>query len=275
MIYGVRQFKLINGNGQEYDMTRPEALLHSPNGLGWGTERTVERLGMTYIGINEKEVHQSPSGEMVFRTYEEYGSFLSFCQQGGLVLCYKPLNTWYYCETLISIQKSEIEWENNHLICPVSFTLLSYWYERVVAQTGEQGESEGGKVYAYTYSYHYGTSAQNVFNVDCDLPSYFKLTIMGEATNPSWRLVVNGNIVKSGKVNATITSNQKLVINTDPKKVCIDRYNKNGTRISSAYGLSDFATQRLFALPQGISQLQVLSDDDTPPKVILEVLKHV
>ena len=140
MIAGVRQFKLINALGREYDMTRPDALLHAPDGLGWGTERTVNRLGMTYIGINEKEIHQSPSGEMVFRTYEEYGRFLSFCQQGGLVLCYKPIDTWYYCEALISIQKSEIQWENNHLICPVQFTLLSYWYEKVVAQTAEPPE---------------------------------------------------------------------------------------------------------------------------------------
>ena len=67
MIAGVRQFKLINALGREYDCTRPDALLHAPDGLGWGTEATVNRLGMTYIGINEKEIHQSPSGEMVFR----------------------------------------------------------------------------------------------------------------------------------------------------------------------------------------------------------------
>jgi len=54
MINGVRQFKLINALGAEYDMTRPDALLHAPDGLGWGTEATVNRLGMTYIGINEK-----------------------------------------------------------------------------------------------------------------------------------------------------------------------------------------------------------------------------
>jgi len=646
MIAGVRQFKLINALGAEYDMTRPDALLHAPDGLGWGTEATVNRLGMTYIGINEKEIHQSPSGEMVFRTYEEYGRFLSFCQQGGLVLCYKPLDTWYYCECLISIQKSEIQWENNHLICPVQFTLLSYWYERVVAQTAEppepvepnyrtvtgdpavfnarysypikdlsvaiQGSQElngydkpwvggagknklpnpsvaeeriaygitytaysdgtfhikgtstrggtqifqlsktvdivsgmywhmgnekampsvacnlltasasildrtcspanrvidlsnyvgntvarfaiyvangqtvdsdikpmlvmsstatayepyenicpitaytsvtitqsgsttntyeveltgagqvykgtldvttgeltvycisriitsfngvfgatpsgycafvnddqairktvptdmvpnmvsnimtytskdrynptreiytyggddGGertvtfilpstitsleeanawlnslatplictfyrpltyqltptqlsnligqntikadagevtvtyrtdartefKVYPYQYSYKYGDTAQNVFDIDCDLPSYFKLTIFGERTNPSWRVVQNGNIVKSGKLNATIGSSQKLVINTDPKQTEIALYTLSNTRINNLYGYSDFATERIFALPQGECQVQVLTEDEQPPKVMIEVLKHV
>lgn len=649
MINGVRQFKLINALGREYDMTRPDALLHAPDGLGWGTERTVNRLGMTYIGINEKEIHQSPSGEMVFRTYEEYGTFLSFCQQGGLVLCYKPIDTWYYCECLISIQKSEIQWENNHLICPVQFTLLSYWYEKVVAQTAEPPEPvepnyatvtgdpavfnarysypikdlsvaiqggqdlngydkpwvggrgknklppiesqtyngitfdvaedgtitvngtatgnanryfiaqavgafdaymptgyyrlsgcpEGGspttyrlqvrvdntyfsdngngatfnytngsavncycliqiasgatvnnlvfkpmialvsageayepyanicpitsydsvtitqtgsqtntytveltgagnvykgtldvtsgeltveqvmveldgssdenwdapatglryayrttnlpitsvatstsiegrmtngirlstssentaswqtlpsmrsttyaskyaylffppswnvttvaelrtwladnpvqyvypveqtytltptqlsnligqntikadagavtvtyrtdarteyKIYPYQYSYKYGDTAQNVFDISCDLPSYFKLTVFGEATNPSWRVVQNGSIVKSGKLNATIGSSQKLVINTDPKQTEIALYTLSNTRINNLYGYSDFATERIFALPQGESQVQVLTEDEQSPKVMIEVLKHV
>ena len=631
MINGVRQFKLINALGREYDMTRPDALLHAPDGLGWGTERTVNRLGMTYIGINEKEIHQSPSGEMVFRTYEEYGRFLSFCQQGGLVLCYKPIDTWYYCECLISIQKSEIQWENNHLICPVQFTLLSYWYEKVVAQTAEppepvepnyatvtgdpavfnarysypikdlsiaiQGTQElngydkpwvggagknklqvtattqtingvtftvnsdgsvyvsgtgtavanftlyqgtapsgnyilsgnisgsrldlwksgggsvydngsgvaftsdgstsyifrittranityditispmirlatvadstfepyanicpitsydsvtitqagsttntyeveltgagqvykgtldvtsgelvvswacyrlkdypaifdytyankhgvqipnvitenverasgvcsacrvapsndavlvdpnymwvgvnnktvfwigildtiGGstiadynawiadkdyelafelatpltytltptqlsnligqnsiqadagavtvtyrtdarteyKIYPYQYSYKYGDTAQNVFDIDCDLPSYFKLTIFGERTNPSWRVVQNGSIVKSGKLNASIGSSQKLVINTDPKQTEIALYTLSNTRINNLYGYSDFATERIFALPQGECQVQVLTEDEQSPKVMIEVLKHV
>ena len=635
MIAGVRQFKLINALGREYDMTRPDALLYAPDGLGWGTERTVNRLGMTYIAINEKEIHQSPSGEMVFRTYEEYGRFLSFCQQGGLVLCYKPLDTWYYCEALISIQKSEIQWENNHLICPVQFTLLSYWYEKVVAQTAEppepvepsyrtvtgdpavfnarysypirdlsvaiQGSQElngydkpwvggagkniapplsewemgyysssgiktatqsaprgeklldsfikvspnttytftaefpenfsgekwwsvcqytsndastllnrparlnedsftfttgsevnyirpsfracdvatnvqieqgstateyepyenicpitsytsvtitqtgsqtntyeveltgagnvykgtldvtsgelvvthismpipsnvgwvkssafpGGfyyqtgtnnympfkkdtplsacthreianalteyevgtvyvdgsvnirlmpptatvqdwkdyidaqetrgtpitiagelaapltytltptqlnnligqntiqadagevtvtyrtdarteyKVYPYQYSYTYGDTAQNVFDISCDLPSYFKLTIFGEATNPTYRVVVNGSVVKSGKINATIGSSQKLVINTDPKNTEIALYTLSNTRINNLYGYSDFATERIFALPQGECQVQVLTEDEQPPKVMIEVLKHV
>lgn len=275
MIAGVRQFKLINALGREYDCTRPDALLHAPDGLGWGTEATVNRLGMTYIGINEKEIHQSPSGEMVFRTYEEYGRFLSFCQQGGLVLCYKPIDTWYYCEALISIQKSEIQWENNHLICPVQFTLLSYWYEKVVAQTAENVESENKKQYSYTYSYQYGSGVLNAFDITCDLPSYFRLTIFGEATNPSWRVVQNGSIVKSGKINATIGSSQKLVINTDPKNTEIALYTLSNTRINNLYGYSDFSTERIFALPQGESQVQVLTEDEQPPKVMIEVLKHV
>ncbi len=131
------------------------------------------------------------------------------------------------------------------------------------------------KIYPYQYSYRYGDTAQNVFDITCDLPSYFKLTIFGERTNPSWRVVQNGSIVKSGKLNATIGSLQKLVINTDPKNTEIALYTLSNTRINNLYGYSDFATERIFALPQGESQLQVLTEDEQSPKVMIEVLKHV
>lgn len=275
MIPYVRQFKLINGIGAEYDMTRPEALFHDPDGLGWGTEATINRLGQTYIAIDEREIHQQPTGEMVFRTYEEYATFLSFVQVGDLVLRYKPRQTWYYVRCLISIDKSEIKHDTLHLICPVTFTLTSYWYERVVAQTSEPEQSGISKTYSYTYSYQYGAGTVNAFDIDLALPSYFKLTIFGERTNPLYRVVQNGNVIKSGKVNATIGSAQKLVINTNPKEMEIRLYTLGGTRISNQYGHSDFNTERMFALPSGSLQLQVLTDDETPPKVMVEVLKHV
>ena len=276
MINGVRQFKLINRTGAEYDMTRPERLFHNPDGLGWGTEREIRRIGMTYFRDDEKEIHQRPTGEMVFRTYTEYAAFLSFCQVGGLVLAYKPRETWYYAKCLISINKSEIKVDTLHLVCPVNFTLTSYWYERVIAQTGEQEETGESKTYAYTYSYTYGAGVANYFEFNLDLPSYFKLTIFGEINNPSWRLSVNGEIVKTGAMlNLNVSSTQKFVLNTNPKEMEIALYSSRDVRVGSVYGKSDFTTERIFELPKGRSTLQIMTEDENVPKVMIEVLKHV
>lgn len=646
MINGVRQFKLINRTGAEYDMTRPERLFHNPDGLGWGTEREIRRIGMTYFADDEKEIHQRPTGEMVFRTYTEYAAFLSFCQVGGLVLAYKPRETWYYAKCLISINKSEIKVDTLHLVCPVNFTLTSYWYERVIAETatpedpteptyislsgetvtfvgayeyplanlevdiqgsqdfngyskrwvggagknkidfsrdiktiaagltvtvngdgsfsfrgtatgtwsyvtetidyslpagtytlsvdkslpfrfyiqwidtdnvqtneiimnpatsvtftrstlrkyrivisgisnganidvtffpqleqgstatswepyeniapitaydtvtitqtgnsetktydveltgagsvykgtlnvttgvlvvdkvviyadpdysgtyssskygnnrrfvvprrnikysgatswglantiptsyiGVIGQAENAtenlyfphssglmvtmvgygddgsprfkewlrehptylayelatpqtyqltpteiknlignqdisansgdiidatvrtdgpnvyKIYPYRYSYMYGAGISNVFDFDLDLPSYFKLTIFGEINNPSWRLLVNGEIVKTGAMqNLTVSSTQKFVLNTNPKEMEIALYSNRDVRVGSVYGKSNFTTERIFELPKGRSQLQIMTDDENIPKVMIEVLKHV
>lgn len=276
MINGVRQFKLINAYGNEYDMTRPERLFHDPDGLGWGTEADIRRMGMTYFRENEREVHQSPSGEMVFRTYAEYRNFLSFCQVGGLVFRYKPRETWYFVKCLIQIDKSEIKVDTLHLVCPVTFILTSYWYERITAETGTPEPTTGSKTYAYTYAYTYSAGVSNLFSFDLDLPSYFKITIFGECNNPTWRLIQNGEITKTGRMNnVNVTSQQKFVINTNPKEMEIRIYTNRDVRVRSVYGSSDFSTQRIFELPKGQSQLQITTADDTPPKVMIEVMRHV
>lgn len=276
MIPNVRQFKLINKNGTEYDMTRPEALLHSPSGLGWGTEANITRLGMTYVAIDEREKHQTPSGEMIFRTYQEYANFLAFIQVGGLTLCYKPVNTWYYCKCLAAIDKSEIRVANNHLICPITFTPTSYWYERIIRQTSTAVMTENAKEYDYQYDYQYQINASNTFEFDLSLPSYFKLTIFGEATNPVWTLSVNGVNQKGGKVSTTVTTGTKLIVNTDPSAMQIWLYNAStGASIQNEYGNSDFTTVRIFPLPRGKSKLAITSDDLTPPQVAVEVYAHV
>lgn len=276
MIPNVRQFKLINGNGTEYDMTRPEALLHAPEGLGWGTERNIVRLGMTYTAIDEREKHTAPSGEMVFRTYEEYRNFLSFLQVGGLVLGYKPVNTWYYARVIRAIDKNEIKPSHNHLVCPITFETTSYWYEKVIKQTSTTVITENAKQYDYVYDYQYSINASNTFDLMLDLPSYFKITIFGEATNPVWTLSVNGSAVMSGKVSTTVPVGQKLIVNTDPNEMEIGLYNAStGAFISNQYGNSDFTTERIFSLPRGASTIAVTTDDLTVPQVALEVMKHV
>lgn len=275
MINGVRNFKLINRFGAEYDLTRPYvAFLNNPQGLGWGTETETQRLGMTYTVITDKERQSNPSGEVVFSTYAEYTRFLEFCQVGGLVFCYKPIETWYYLKCTISIDKSEIKPENDRLICPVSFLGHSYWYEQTRAESGEQEETEG-KEYDYYYGYNYGVSEKNQFEFDLPLASYFKLTILGEVTNPEWRVIVNDETVKTGKVNCHISSANKFVVDTNPDSVEISEYTKRNVKVGSLYQDSVFSTERIFALPQGKSKVIVLSDDVSIPRVIMEVYRHV
>lgn len=275
IITGVRQFRLINKTGAIYNMTRPDRLLYDPQGLGWGEEVTTQRLGMTYYTVDKNELQSMPAGEMVFRTYRAYADFLSFCQVGGLVLCYKPVSTWYYLPVIITIDKSEIKPDTNHLVCPVRFTGLSYWRERIVAQTRTGGEETGGKIYPYVYPYIYGTGRRNVFDFELVLPSYFTLTIFGPVTNPAYTISQDGETVNSGKINTTIEAGHKLVINTDPNEMEIAEYTSGGEYVANRYGDSDFTTARIFELPRGASRMTITSEDITPPTVVIEVKKHV
>lgn len=283
MIEGARNFKLINKTGAEYDITRPEALFWEPDGLGWGYEPEYSRLGMTFTTLGklaETERQAVISGNMVFRTYDEYHNFLIFCQVGGLSLAYMPHYIgmdlkWFYVDVIVSIDKSEIKPDNNHLVCPVTFTAVSYWYDKQVAQTAQQGDDLGGKVYTYTYPYRYGVGASNVLYFDVPLASYFKLYFMGAVTNPRYDLYVGDTVVASGKFFVTADSSQMLVIDTNPKTIEASLYLKTGAYVNDVYQTSDFTKRRFFAIPAGESRMIVQSDDVDLPTVMIEVQRHV
>ena len=76
MINGVRNFKLINGNGTELDLTRAGFLLWKPDGLGWGITPTVTAVGSSYIVTDTTLERPRPTGSMVFANYQAYQQFL-------------------------------------------------------------------------------------------------------------------------------------------------------------------------------------------------------
>lgn len=276
MIQGARNFKLVNEYGQEFDITRPGAFFHSPEGLGWGQNVTTEPLGFSFAVTDIKQTQPRPSGEMIFNNYIDYDNFLTFIQRAKrLYLAYMPLNSWYYLEVITTINKSEIKAEQNKLICPLNFKGISPWYEQL-HYTTSSGESAGnGKKYAYTYSYTYGQSDRSIFDLNLNLSSYFKLEIMGEIVNPEWRVIQNGVTILSGKINATISSTHKIIVNTNPTDAEIGEYTKGGVYVQNLYNKSDFTTQRLFAIPAGDVTFAVLAQGTTAPKAFMEVLRRV
>lgn len=274
MIAGVRQFKMLNAYGQEYDMTRPEALFYQPKGLGWGEEATVMDVGDSYVKTDVKPKKPAPSGSMVFRTYQEYQTFLEFMQVGGLSLCYKPIDVWYYLDVVPSIDKDEIDWQNNHLVCPMTFTSLSGWYEKLKAYQA-QGAG-GGKTYSYTYPYTYTSSAPGTVDIpNGNLPSYPKITIFGPVTNPFWALYQGATRLQTGRMNITVPDGNKLVIDSHPATMEIAEYTRGGQFIANRYGDSDFTTARLFMLPAGQCSVVFTQDGVGVVDAFVEVKKRV
>ena len=113
----IRQFKLINGNGSEFNLNNYyHAWLHDPDGLGWSQSVENVRVGNGLVTIQTLEDVPSPSGEIIFRDYSEYQSFLDFVQVGGLTLGYMPLRSWRYLDCVVQLEKSEIKPNANRLI---------------------------------------------------------------------------------------------------------------------------------------------------------------
>lgn len=307
----VRQFGIKNadsGDNEMLDLMSPNHFFNAPSGLGFETNVDTLLIGQTFIVTDEKPGQPSPSGEMYFSSYEEYDNFAKYVNIGGCVLCYKPSEAipWRYLEVVVNMDKSEIDHETGYLICDIDFVGTSRWYEAVNISDTEGEISEDAKTYKYrsaatpdgehyAYEYGYNASATEQFSKEHEgkyyyrysseysgtislengsKPSYFKLTIYGPCTNPTWSLYEDSVITKTGRIFTTITDAQKLVVDTHPATMEISRYSLNGTFMEDLYGSSDFTTERIFEIPRGDSYITISAQDGSP-RAWIEVKKIV
>lgn len=270
-----RRFQLTNANGTVFDLNTVGHYFYEPEGLGWGEETSLLRLGETYL-IKEKVIQQPVvSGQIVFHTYQEYDEFLQFIQVGGLILGYMPISTWRYISCTIQLDKTELTHDSGILICDVTFTGTSQWYERVSVQPSSSEIPEDAKMYDYKYPYSYAQGDVGTIQiVNGSLSSYFRLVVNGLTENPVWRLYVNGEVKASGEITATVPIGHYLSVNTRPSSMEIAEYADNGDFVRDLYGYSNFATERLFMLPPGESTLLV-ADDNGTPSAYVEVFRRV
>lgn len=270
-----RKFNLTNKNGEVYDLNLVGHAFYNPEGLGWAEETSVVRLGESWLVTDNRVAKPSVSGEIVFHGYQEYNDFLRFVQLGGLVLGYMPLSTWRYLNCTIQLSKSEIKPFSKLLICPVVFNGTSQWYERATLQPSAGTIPSNAKLYDYPYPYAYAQGEAGSITINNGvLSSYFRLQMNGLVENPVWRLYVNGQVVHSGKVNATISLGHSFVVNTRPTQMEIAEYDGDENLYRDLYGYSDFSTERLFMIPAGESMLMVADDNGTPDAYV-EVYRRV
>lgn len=270
-----RKFQLTNANAATYNLNVVGHYFYEPDGLGWGEETTVLRLGQTFLVTQQLVEQPIVEGQIAFHTYEEYEVFLKFVQVGGLILGYMPTSTWRYISCTIQLGKTEIKPTNKMLLCDVTFTGTSQWYEKVSIQPSSGEIPDGAKMYNYTYPYKYARGAVGEISViNGPLSSYFRLVMAGLLENPVWRLYVNGKKIYTGALEVNIPVGHSLVVNTRPSSMEIAEYDGDGNFYRDLYGFSDFETKRLFALPPGESTL-IVADDNGTPNATLEVYKRV
>lgn len=271
----MRQFKLLNANGQTFDLMRKDAFFNDPDGLGWGIDATVMAAGDSYVVTDRKPEKPAPSGKMVFAGYKQYDEFMTFVQAGGLVLAYKPLDTWRYLDVDLSIDRDEIQSKTQRLICSVAFAASSQWYEQIKAYQAQVSEGDG-KVYSYKYPYRYRSAIQGSISIqNGTLSSYPKLTIFGPVETPKWALYQYGVRLATGAVNITVPDKNKLVVDMHPATMEIAEYTDNGKFVANRYQDSDFATERIFELPAGDCQIVFTQEGIGAVKAFVEVRKRV
>ena len=181
-----------------------------------------------------------------------------------LILCYKPTTKWFYIKCDIqSLGKGE---RKNSLICPVTFTCLSTWYEEATVR--KTTAALGGKAYPYSYSYVYRDATMGAVTIlNNGLESPCRIHIFGQAINPSWTLVGGAD----GKINYTIPRGNKLVIDSSPSSLEISEYTTQNVFIKNLYQYSDFSTARFITIPKGEQTISFSHDGITMLEAYVEV----
>lgn len=256
----MRQFTLLDKDGQSYNLTVPTtAFLYNVEGLGYSREIEYQQIGDRYEAVKNNLSQGVINGLIRFRqpeAYKKYFDFVQFAQNTPLRLVYTPVTTQFYRDGMIT-SISKTEGSDGVLTCSIEFSASSPWYK--VLYEYNPGIITGGKTYSYEYDYVYSNSVAGTVILDNDsyLSCPTKIEIYGPATNPSWRHYVNNNLVSTGKVNTTIDSGNKLVVDTTTTPYSIKQFDLSNELVSDVYQLSDFSTQRFVTLQNGRNTVSV------------------
>ena len=74
----MRQFKLINSTGAEFNLMRLDAFFNSPDGLGFSMDNSYANIGTVYEITEEKASQKAVTGEMIFKGYKQYKEFIKY-----------------------------------------------------------------------------------------------------------------------------------------------------------------------------------------------------
>ena len=268
----MRQFKLKNAVGQEYDLTDKAHFLYNVSELGFEYDADYKQVGVQFIKISEKLKQPKPKGTIKFNEYEEYSRFVIFTQKKPLVLIYIPENKEYRldCE-IYRLEKAEKE-KCGWLRCKVEFKGLGSWYKYTVM---EKSASDYGKTYNYIYPYNYTDNASDTLEITSEstVKSPVILNFIGPCKNPSWKHYVNGIEKASGKVVATLKNGERLNVSSVlPYRII--KTDNSGNEIEDLYGLSDFSTKRFLFIEQGENRITITHEGVEDLNAIVEVYEY-
>lgn len=269
----MRQFKLINSIGAEFDLMRTDAFFNTPDGLGFSMDNSYVNIGNSYKITDEQSSQKAITGEMIFKGYKQYQEFTKFISYKPLKLAYKPLDEWAYIKcTVTRLDKGEISYSTGLLQCPIDLTALSKWYIPRRAISNVDGDIVGKK-YTYKYDYTYVETVSGEFRITNNgtetCPT--KLTIFGGCVNPSWTLSQSNKILVKNSVDAEIASNHKLIINSNDNEREIREYTLDDTLYKNLYQKIDFDNKAFILIPTGDSFLRITDDSGTIINAILEL----
>ena len=267
----IRQFMLTNVIGQTYNLNNKDSFLHNVKGLGQDHKATYVQIGTQFVKEKDFLSQKNIQGKLYFATYKGFMEFSKFIQHKPLILTYTSADTYSIKVSIDKLEKTEKE--TGGLYCNIVLKSLGTYYKTITVENSRD-ESETGKKYPFTYPYKYIDTASGVIIIDSDsvLPSPIKISIFGPCVNPSYAQIINDEIIATGKINTTIKSGKKIVIDTTQIPYSIAEYTINNTYVQNLYNKSDFSTDRFLTLKYGKNKINFVHESSEALIVSVEAM---
>lgn len=268
----VREFKLINENGQEYSLMDIEryCLLTDPSGLGFSYTTEYEQLGNTFISNLRKLEQGQISGTVNFLSYDNYKNFVDFIERAESLkfaykIPFKNSSKEYFKDVNIqSLTKTQIQ-TNGIISESITFDCLSLWYEQLTTvYTIEKIENEIQWDFVWDSRFADYTSRSIIANNDGHVNAAIKVEISGHVINPGIYVYHNGEIYAGLTILTTIEEGEKLLYSSKDQEIYIRKQNKDGSTenlFKEKYGI-DINNRNIFDIPKGSSEIAITAENN-------------
>lgn len=268
----VREFKLINENGQEYSLMDIEryCLLTDPSGLGFSYTTEYKQLGNIFISNLRKLEQGQISGTVNFLSYDNYKNFVDFIERAESLkfaykIPFKNSSKEYFKDVNIqSLTKTQIQ-TNGIISESITFDCLSLWYEQLTTvYTIEKIENEIQWDFVWDSRFADYTSRSIIANNDGHVNAAIKVEISGHVINPGIYVYHNGEIYAGLTILTTIEEGEKLLYSSKDQEIYIRKQNKDGSTenlFKEKYGI-DINNRNIFDIPKGSSEIAITAENN-------------
>ena len=265
----MREFRLQNAIGKQWEFTAEDSFLSSPKGLGGERKTTYTQIGNRWIGTEDVQKQKNITAKAVFENYEKFHDFCIFVQHRPITLIYTAAGTYMLQVSIEKIGKTEMEAIG--ISSDITMKGLTAWYRTLNVEDSDAGYE---KKYPYTYDYAYADNAIGSMEFDTDsvADNPVKLVVIGPCRNPSWVQYENGILKASGKVSCTIESGNRLVVDATKIPYEIAEYSQSGDKVRDLYQNSDFFTQRFLFAGYGHTKVSVTHEGSGEIRAAAEVM---
>jgi len=267
-------FFLINDNNVRFslkDFTQ-KAFIPSVAGLGYNHNLSFLKVGDTYQESFKEIAQGTLSGTAIFKTYENYLSFVSFVESASsLRICYKPIDTEYFRDVVFKGITQVIR-QSSTTEAEVDFFCKGLWYTASDTRfTVENVEGQSSYDLLFDYTFNDFASTELFFNNTGHTDAQLVVEMFGFIEDPVIELYQNNVLLHSVSFKKEVLEDEVLIYSARDGQNFVKHIDDLGVE-TNAISTLDLTKDNFFKLPKGTSKIVVSSTGGLFTKIVFRII---